>query len=84
MKKLYAVSHTEVNHHVENKVGGWLNSDLTEKGISGSREQINLNQNDNRKVKIEWMTLFAQESVAKGRHFAPLAEHSFRTIFLKL
>lgn len=37
MKKLYVVTHTEATHHVENKVGGWFNSDLTEKGISDAK-----------------------------------------------
>lgn len=34
MKKIYVVTHTEATHHIEKKVGGWFNSDLTEKGVS--------------------------------------------------
>ncbi len=32
MKKIYVVSHTESRHHVDNLVGGWYDSELTEKG----------------------------------------------------
>lgn len=37
MKKIYVVTHTEATHHIENKVGGWFDSDLTEKGVSDAK-----------------------------------------------
>ena len=33
MKILYVVSHTESEHHLDDLVGGWYDSDLTEKGV---------------------------------------------------
>lgn len=32
MKELYIVTHTEATHHVQGIVGGWFDSELTEKG----------------------------------------------------
>ena len=32
MKDVYVVAHTESIHHVENKVGGWFDTGLTERG----------------------------------------------------
>ena len=37
MKTLYVVSHTEATHHLDNLVGGWFDSDLTNKGIEDAR-----------------------------------------------
>ena len=37
MKKIYLVTHTEATHHIDKKVGGWFNSDLTKKGISEAK-----------------------------------------------
>ena len=37
MKKICVVTHTEAIHHVDGKVGGWFNSDLTEKGITDAK-----------------------------------------------
>ncbi|WP_040556340.1 histidine phosphatase family protein [Reinekea blandensis] len=34
MKTIYVVSHTESEHHLSDLVGGWYDSELTEKGIS--------------------------------------------------
>lgn len=33
MKTIYVVSHTEAEHHLDNLVGGWFDSELTSKGI---------------------------------------------------
>ncbi|WP_041599557.1 histidine phosphatase family protein [Hahella chejuensis] len=33
MKELYVVTHAESRHHVDNLVGGWYNSELTEQGL---------------------------------------------------
>lgn len=33
MKSLFVVTHPEARHHLENKVGGWYNSELTPKGL---------------------------------------------------
>jgi len=33
MKTIYVVSHTESEHHLTNLVGGWYDSELTDKGI---------------------------------------------------
>lgn len=33
MKELYIVTHTEATHHLQGIVGGWYDSELTEKGI---------------------------------------------------
>ena len=35
VKNIFVVTHTEATHHLENKVGGWYDSDLT---YRGSRE----------------------------------------------
>ena len=32
MTTVYVVPHTEATHHIENRVGGWFNSELTERG----------------------------------------------------
>lgn len=32
MKEIFVVTHTEATHHLENKVGGWYDSDLTHRG----------------------------------------------------
>ncbi|MEM7349300.1 MAG: histidine phosphatase family protein [Acidobacteriota bacterium] len=32
MAKLYAITHTEATHHVERRVGGWYDSELTQSG----------------------------------------------------
>lgn len=32
MKNLFVVTHAEARHHIEKKVGGWYDSDLTEQG----------------------------------------------------
>lgn len=32
LKDLFVVTHTESIHHVENKVGGWYDTDLTPRG----------------------------------------------------
>jgi probable phosphoglycerate mutase len=37
MKELYIVTHTESTHHLENLVGGWYDSELTDVGISEAR-----------------------------------------------
>ncbi len=37
MKTLYVVSHTEATHHLDNVVGGWHDSELTEKGLADAR-----------------------------------------------
>ena len=52
MKKIYVVTHTEATHHIEKKVGGWFNSDLTEKGVLDANsirvklEEIGVNLNE--------------------------------------
>ena len=33
MKDLFIITHTESVHHVENKVGGWYDTDLTARGM---------------------------------------------------
>ncbi|AMM84437.1 histidine phosphatase family protein [Martelella sp. AD-3] len=33
MKEIFVVTHTEATHHLENKVGGWHDSDLTHRGL---------------------------------------------------
>ncbi|RYX80230.1 histidine phosphatase family protein [bacterium] len=37
MKNLFVVTHTQSRHHVEKKVGGWYDSELTEQGQSEAR-----------------------------------------------
>ncbi|MEL4375937.1 histidine phosphatase family protein [Brucella cytisi] len=32
VKQIFVVTHTEATHHLENKVGGWYDSDLTPRG----------------------------------------------------
>ncbi|MCD4663268.1 phosphoglycerate mutase family protein, partial [Agrobacterium sp.] len=32
MKNIFVVTHTQSVHHVENKVGGWYDTELTPKG----------------------------------------------------
>ena len=32
MKEIYVVTHTQATHHVDRLVGGWFDSELTEKG----------------------------------------------------
>jgi probable phosphoglycerate mutase len=34
MITLYVISHTEASHHLDNLVGGWFDSELTEKGLA--------------------------------------------------
>ncbi len=52
MKKIYVVTHTEATHHIEEKVGGWFNSNLTEKGVSDAKsvrfklEEFGINLNE--------------------------------------
>ncbi|WP_431685572.1 histidine phosphatase family protein [Hahella sp. NBU794] len=38
MKELYVVTHTESQHHVDKRVGGWYDSELTEKGRKDADE----------------------------------------------
>ncbi|MDG9669373.1 histidine phosphatase family protein [Hahella sp. CR1] len=38
MKELYVVTHTESQHHVDKRVGGWYDSELTEKGCKDAGE----------------------------------------------
>ena len=33
MKELFVVTHPEASHHVEHRVGGWFDSELTERGV---------------------------------------------------
>ncbi len=33
VKEIFVVTHTESTHHLENKVGGWHDSDLTHRGL---------------------------------------------------
>ncbi|MFJ4175208.1 histidine phosphatase family protein [Microbacterium sp. NPDC089696] len=33
MKEIFVVTHPEATHHVEGRVGGWFDSDLTERGL---------------------------------------------------
>ncbi|MFD1703328.1 histidine phosphatase family protein [Methylopila henanensis] len=33
VKEIFVVTHTEATHHLENKVGGWYDSDLTDRGL---------------------------------------------------
>ncbi|MDR6955905.1 putative phosphoglycerate mutase [Ancylobacter sp. 3268] len=33
MKEIFVVTHTEATHHLEKKVGGWYDSDLTHRGL---------------------------------------------------
>ncbi|RDE10664.1 histidine phosphatase family protein [Pelagibacterium lacus] len=33
MKDIFVVTHTEAAHHLENRVGGWFDSDLTHRGL---------------------------------------------------
>ncbi|WP_116653780.1 histidine phosphatase family protein [Pelagibacterium sediminicola] len=33
MKEIFVVTHTEASHHLENRVGGWYDSDLTDRGL---------------------------------------------------
>jgi probable phosphoglycerate mutase len=37
MKTIYLVSHTESDHHLKDLVGGWYDSDLTEKGRNDAK-----------------------------------------------
>ena len=32
MKEIYIVTHTQATHHIDRLVGGWYDSELTEKG----------------------------------------------------
>lgn len=36
-RKLYVVTHPQATHHVDGLVGGWYDSDLTEKGLRDAR-----------------------------------------------
>lgn len=33
MKEIFVVTHTEATHHLENRVGGWFDSHLTQRGL---------------------------------------------------
>jgi probable phosphoglycerate mutase len=37
MKEIFVVTHPEATHHVEDRVGGWFDSDLTERGVDQAR-----------------------------------------------
>ncbi|MGC5629506.1 histidine phosphatase family protein [Georgenia sp. Z1344] len=37
MRNLYVVTHPEATHHVDRLVGGWYDSELTERGLAASR-----------------------------------------------
>lgn len=37
MKELFVVTHPEATHHVEHRVGGWFDSELTERGVAQSQ-----------------------------------------------
>jgi probable phosphoglycerate mutase len=41
MKSLYIVSHTESEHHLQDIVGGWFDSDLTPKGVEDAKKIAN-------------------------------------------
>ena len=59
MKKLYVVTHTEASHHVDGKVGGWFNSDLTDKGITDAtalRNKIN-----DYGIKLDELTIYSSD-----------------------
>src|SRR5687767_3876441 len=34
MRSLYVVTHPEARHHVDDLVGGWFDSDLTDRGLA--------------------------------------------------
>ncbi|MFK3679022.1 histidine phosphatase family protein [Microbacterium sp. NPDC090218] len=38
MKEVFVVTHPEATHHVEGRVGGWFDSELTERGIEQARQ----------------------------------------------
>ena len=37
MKEIFIVTHTQATHHVDRLVGGWYDSNLTEKGVTDAR-----------------------------------------------
>lgn len=37
MKEIFVVTHTEAVHHLENRVGGWYDSELTSRGLQEAR-----------------------------------------------
>ncbi|MCB5205452.1 histidine phosphatase family protein [Neorhizobium sp. T786] len=37
MKEIFVVTHTEAPHHLEGKVGGWYDSDLTVRGAEEAK-----------------------------------------------
>ena len=37
MKEIFIVTHTQATHHIDRLVGGWYDSNLTEKGVTDAR-----------------------------------------------
>jgi probable phosphoglycerate mutase len=37
VKEIFVVTHPEATHHVEDRIGGWFDSELTERGVNQAR-----------------------------------------------
>ncbi len=67
---VYVIPHTEATHHVEDRVGGWFDSKLTEKG----REQANATASAVARIVAGTPTIYSSDLVRARQTAQPIAE----------
>jgi len=70
MTTVYVVPHTEATHHVESRVGGWFNSELTETG----RIQAHATANALKKIVANKAVVYSSDLERATQTAQPIAE----------
>lgn len=71
MKEIFVVTHPEATHHVEDRVGGWFDSELTERGVEQAQKiaaVLARNVQQGAKLYSSDLRRTAQTAAAIGEH----------------
>jgi broad specificity phosphatase PhoE len=74
---VYLIPHTEATHHIERRVGGWYDSDLTERG----RTQAQATASALKKIVAEMPVIFSSDLARATQTAQPIAD-SFGSDFV--
>ena len=78
MKEIFVVTHTQATHHIERRVGGWYDSELTEKGQADAARCSERLQ----ELKLEGVPIFTSDLTRTRQTAETIAERLGSTVQL--